>query len=223
MLKLTSKLFTVCAALLLSASVFAAPPAQLWQVKKELIQYHNDGRYAKELAQVIVKARDYLEKRIQENKQLHHPKKLAIVLDIDETALSNYDSMVRLDFGGSIDELYKEMLKGTDTAIRPTLELYNFALKHHVKVFFVTGRKEFSRQATKENLLKAGFKNWAGLVLKPNDYNEKSAIPFKAAAREVIEKMGYDIVMTIGDQYSDINGGHADKGFKLPNPYYYIA
>jgi len=33
---------------------------------------------------------------------------------------------------------------------------------------------------------------------------------------------GYDILLTIGDQYSDLKGGYADKGFKLPNPMYYL-
>jgi len=26
----------------------------------------------------------------------------------------------------------------------------------------------------------------------------------------------------VGDQFSDLKGGFADKGFKLPDPYYYI-
>jgi hypothetical protein len=47
--------------------------------------------------------------------------------------------------------------------------------------------------------------------------------PSRPGARAAIEQRGYDIVLDASDQESDLNGGHADRLFKLPNPYYFIA
>ena len=45
---------------------------------------------------------------------------------------------------------------------------------------------------------------------------------FKAPARRNIAQQGYTIVLTVGDQASDLAGGYAERTFKLPNPVYYL-
>ena len=35
-----------------------------------------------------------------------------------------------------------------------------------------------------------------------------------------LEAEGYTIIGNIGDQLSDLEGGHAERTFKLPNPFY---
>jgi predicted secreted acid phosphatase len=47
-------------------------------------------------------------------------------------------------------------------------------------------------------------------------------IQYKSGTRAYIESKGYDIVADIGDQFSDLEGGFADKVFKMPNPNYYL-
>ena len=37
-----------------------------------------------------------------------------------------------------------------------------------------------------------------------------------------IENEGFTILANVGDQDSDLEGGHAKRAFKLPNPMYYI-
>jgi predicted secreted acid phosphatase len=49
-----------------------------------------------------------------------------------------------------------------------------------------------------------------------------TTIHYKSATRAHIESLGYDIVASFGDQFSDLEGGYADKTFKLPNPNYYL-
>lgn len=49
-----------------------------------------------------------------------------------------------------------------------------------------------------------------------------SAVDFKAPERRKISEQGYTIVLTMGDQDSDLNGGYAERGFKLPNPVYFL-
>jgi hypothetical protein len=46
---------------------------------------------------------------------------------------------------------------------------------------------------------------------------------FKSGTRAYITKtLGYDIVANFGDQFSDLDGGYADKTFKMPNPNYFL-
>jgi len=40
--------------------------------------------------------------------------------------------------------------------------------------------------------------------------------------RQHIESLGFDIILDIGDQLSDLAGGFADRTFKVPNPMYCI-
>lgn len=50
-----------------------------------------------------------------------------------------------------------------------------------------------------------------------------SVSKFKTAAREKIENGGvYTIIANVGDQDSDLAGGHAERTFKVPNPFYFI-
>jgi hypothetical protein len=72
-------------------------------------------------------------------------------------------------------------------------------------------------------LQKEGFKNWDEMILRDGKYRKSTAIEYKTAMRKQIEAKGYDIILNIGDQDSDLAGGYADKAYKLPNPYYYIA
>ncbi len=58
-------------------------------------------------------------------------------------------------------------------------------------------------------------------MLKPAG-STLSTVAYKSAARADIEKQGYEIVANVGDQYSDLAGGHADAAYKLANPFYFL-
>lgn len=47
-------------------------------------------------------------------------------------------------------------------------------------------------------------------------------IQYKSGTRAYIEALGYEIVADFGDQFSDLEGGFADRTFKMPNPNYYL-
>ena len=49
-----------------------------------------------------------------------------------------------------------------------------------------------------------------------------TTVEYKAGTRKHIEDLGYDIVLNVGDQWSDLQGGYADRTLKLPNPTYYL-
>jgi predicted secreted acid phosphatase len=112
-------------------------------------------------------------------------------------------------------------------------------------IFFLTGRPTSQASATIGNLvtdaspppaIHNGYPTPTALFTKPPvasypDYLQFcktdsasgcSTTHYKTATREHIESMGYDIVANFGDQFSDLNGGFADKTFKMPNPSYFL-
>lgn len=215
---LSSILLSLC-----SIKLYATEPANIQLTKNNLINYHDSGAYEQDIDAVVYQAQAYLADVIA--KQQKPKEKLAVVFDIDETSLSTYNNIRLLNFGGSLNEIDRLITETTDSpAIPATLALYKQALKEHVHVFFVTGRRDTDllRKNTVKNLSAAGFEHYDGLMMKPVNYNEPSASTYKTAARKKISDQGYHIVLNIGDQMSDLRGGYADRTYKLPNPYYYI-
>src|SRR4029079_18129927 len=90
-----------------------------------------------------------------------------------------------------------------------------------VAVFFLTGRPERLRAATERNLRAAGYE-WTGVLLRADDLFTKSAAEFKAPERRKLVEQGYTIIVNIGDQMSDLDGGYAERTYKLPNPFYFV-
>jgi acid phosphatase len=147
-------------------------------------------------------------------------KKQAIVFDVDETLLSNY-SAINTDnftFGpASQAEATNEIGK----AIPSSLKLFNDAKARGITIFLITGRRENTRAHTTSNLTREGFTGYKQLILKP-DASTDSTVVYKSGARAGIENQGYEIIANVGDQYSDLAGGHADVAYKLANPFYFL-
>jgi len=210
------------------AAEFNGLNPNLGQLKNWLRAYRC-SKYDLEVAEVIAEARAWIEQRARE------VAKPAVVLDIDETSLSNWEQIYRNDFafirGGDCDKDADSAcgqgaweLSARAVAIGPTLGLYNDAKARSIAVFFVTGRFDDSvrRAATEENLYRAGYRNWNGLFMRPQSTAGRSVAEYKATTRAGIESAGYSIIANIGDQDSDLMYGHAEKSFKVPNPFYFI-
>jgi acid phosphatase len=204
----------------------APSPLNIDTVKGLLRRYHKDT-YMDDIAAVFSMAQNYVERRAVE------VKKPAVVLDIDETSLSNWTELDLDDLGfiknGPCSErpgfacgFSTWVAKGAAPAIRPARDFYNAIRTKHVAVFFITGRRDSQRSVTVKNLHRAGFRGWAKLATRPDDDRNSSIVQFKSGERARIIKDGYSIIATIGDQNSDIDGGSAECGFKLPNPFYFI-
>ena len=56
----------------------------------------------------------------------------------------------------------------------------------------------------------------------PNAAQFASAADFKAPIRAQIEEQGYTIIANVGDEPSDLLGGHAERSFLLPDPFYRV-
>lgn len=206
--------------MLVSPIIFADLPNLHW-AQEELVGYHNSGSYMTEFSAVDQQALDYLSTAVTHN-TAH--KKLAIVLDIDETSLSNWP-VLQKGFDDKFDDasvLYHQFVA---PALNPTLALYRYAIDHGVSVFFITGRSFVDTKGTIKNLKQAGYTQWQALILRNKDEGENTVLAevYKTAHRKAIVESGYDIVINVGDQWSDLSGGYADASYKLPNPFYYIA
>lgn len=199
----------------LSLAVAGEPTMNLTTLKRECVQYHDSGEYLADIAAVDAKAEAWLDEKAS-------VPRAAIVLDIDETSISNWGYERKLDFGYDA-ATFNTFLRATKAeVIAPTHALVAHAQRLHVAVFFVTGRREPLRAITEGDLREAGYARWDGLDLAPEGYHEKSISIYKSAARKRITEAGYHIVANVGDQESDLAGGYADRGFKLPNPFYLV-
>ena len=152
----------------------------------------------------------------------HHldDRRPALVLDIDDTSLSNYECLREHGFQRSGSGCGGD---GELPAIPQTLRLYRYARAHGVTVFFVTGRSETARAVTLANLRRAGYTGRRRLRMRPAGQPAQRRDGWKARVRRSIDRRGYRVVVNLGDQRSDLDGGHALRAFKLPNPMYVIA
>jgi predicted secreted acid phosphatase len=114
----------------------------------------------------------------------------------------------------------------------------NTASRMGFTVFGLTGRNDDQKAATVANLTKVGyqgftpdtfFTKWTGVGASQQPSYVQCAtakcttVEYKAQTRRHIEQdLGYDITLNVGDQWSDLQGGYADRTLKLPNPTYYL-
>jgi len=207
--------------------------------------FADSSYYAKEARSVASSGKRYLATR-------HHGthKTKAILLDVDDTTLAtyNYEIVSNWAYNPTTNATY---VNGQlFPAVPGMVDMVTAAEREGYAVIYLTGRPQTQEAATLGNLtadgvgVDAGYPKPTalsdgedGLFTKPAvaDYPDylKTAcaadangscttIHYKSATRAHIESLGYDIVGNFGDQYSDLDGGYADKTFKLPNPSYYL-
>lgn len=214
--------FFIIAALFCAGTKSFAEPMNIGKLRTELRNYYDTGAYDKEVVAVVKQAEAYIDARAKTNAKMATPKKLAIVLDIDDTSLSNYQDVVARDFCDN-EKLIQAAIKRANTpAIAPILNLYKNARNEKVAIFFVTGRRPDLQKSTEKNLRDAGYTTWNGIFFRPKEDLNPSVVPYKTQVRSNIQGQGYTIIASIGDQDSDLAGGYAEKTFKLPNPYYHL-
>ena len=203
------------------------------------------SNYVKEVHGVEAHAAKYLA-------HAHHAKgkKKAILLDVDDTALATWNYEIASNWAYNPTSNATYVTGELFPAVPGMVKLVKAAKAHGYAVFFLTGRPASQEDVTLGNLtssdtvgLDAGYPTPTdpdgtgpedGLYTKPalTAYPKYltnvcgtiacTTIQYKSATRKHIESLGYDIVANLGDQYSDLKGGSADKGFKIPNPNYYL-
>ncbi len=154
--------------------------------------------WKRDVAAVMAPARPYVEQRIAQSPAGEKP---AIVLDIDNSSLET-------DFHW--------FWTVPTPAIAEVRDLTRYANEHGVAIFFVTARPGIIASLTERNLRSVGYPV-SGLYVRdlPDLFHEVST--YKTAKRAEIEARGYTIIANIGNNQSDLVGGHAERTFKLPD------
>ncbi|MBS2033525.1 HAD family acid phosphatase [bacterium] len=180
-------------------------------------EYCRGPLYRDEVNYVTTKAREYLEVRLQAPVD----GKPAIVFDIDETCLSNFPYMDEFDFAFQNGSWNAWIDKAAAPPLEGTVELYKYAKTKGLAIIFISGRNQMQRLQTENNLRQAGFEGWTELVLKDMG-STQTTVAFKSENRKRLAQSGYNILVNIGDQDSDLQGGYAESTFKIPNPMYWV-
>jgi hypothetical protein len=230
----------------------AADVTNIDVLRQQIANYYGDplktgvigahSNYVKEVHRVEQRATQYLlHARHAKGKQK------AVLLDVDDTALATWNYEVASNWAYDPATNGEYVTDQRFPAVPGMVKLVRAAKAHGYAVFFLTGRGAAQEAATLGNLtddavgVDAGYPVPTdpkgaddGLYTKPAlaDYpsylttacggDACTTIEYKSATRKHIESLGYDIVANFGDQYSDLEGGFADKRFKLPNPNYYL-
>lgn len=204
--------------LLLAIVPIASATEPTGKTPAEIREYRESGDWNRAIVKQVKKAKAYLKQRTQGERA---PRKPALVLDIDETALDNYPCFEERG-GIPYDDLVNaQCVTAFDApAIRPVRSLFKRARDLKVAVFFITGRPVAIRQGSLDNLRSAGYTGKYELILQPEGYDKPSRVPFKSGARKQIQKRGFKILANVGDQQSDLKGGFSERTYKLPNPIY---
>ncbi len=193
--------------------------------------------YISEMKSIASSQWRYLD-RVRRQAKKHHTRP-AIVFDADDTTLWTYDmedAAMHFNFDPALQDVWVQDQRFPATP--SMVKFVNHARARGFKIFGLTGRNDDQKKATLKNLHKVGyqtfnqntfFTKWTGkgASQKPAYINcadpaKCTTVEYKAGTRKHIEKLGYDIVLNVGDQWSDLQGGYADRTLKLPNPTYFL-
>ncbi len=214
----------LCAIFLcLNSSAIACPCAEITipnpqpETSYEIgLKFSETSQYKKQFAKAISSAKSFCTQYLNS-----HPAEtnLAIVSDIDETILDNRRQF-RLHPQRSWDLFDVWVNQSKAPVLKPTYDFLNWARQKGFAIFLITGRPESDRKPTIINLVK-NHVSYDGLYLRPHHGGEPAEI-YKTAVRQDLEKMGFKIIVNVGDQFSDLAGGASIDCEKLPNQMYFI-
>jgi predicted secreted acid phosphatase len=169
--------------------------------------------YEKSVASGFAKATKLLDAQLKK-----HPKKPTVVLDIDETTMSNWTCLDAAGF--ELSGLATCVVNSASKAFPAAKAFIKHARAEKVAIAFITGAPDAVCPARRKNLVAQGIKAPFSITCKPASYTTDSLVPYKSGVRKALVKKGATIVLNVGDQKSDLAGGAARKTLLLPNPIY---
>ncbi len=206
-----------------------------------LHQFNPDGNYAHEVEGIAAGAAKFLgHQRHGHHRDGHSSGAPAVLFDIDDTTLNtfSYEIFSNFVFNPTTNAAFVNAGKASVfPAVPGMVGLEKAAIAKGYQVFFLTGRSKIATPdqtpGTIANLQDAGY------TVDPTHVYLKDATgatepwlascaptctttQYKSLTRQHIESLGFDIVANFGDQFSDLNGGFADRTFKIPNPMYFL-
>jgi acid phosphatase len=200
---------------LLLFSCATEKPVNLSIAKEEVQRYYESGKFDDELNQAVQEAKEKFDKVEFKNNSL-------VIFDVDETALDNYELAKQMGFGYVYEMNKKWNAEMKAPAIQPVKELYDFLLAKGSKIIFLTGRNFPEYKVTYDNLKSDGYTTFDTLITQMDNERNLSATEFKSKKRVELTEKGYNIVGTVGDQWSDLEGPDHGIQVKIPNYLYLI-
>jgi acid phosphatase len=186
------------------------------RTSKDIVkEYYESGKYDEEMNEVIKDAKEKFDK-------VEIKKNSIVIFDVDETALNNYGLAKQMDFGYVYDlnKKWNEELKAP--AIEETKDLYYYLLNKGAKIIFLTGRNYTEYDVTYKNLIQVGYSGFDTLITQNKEDQKLKSQEFKSKVRTELTNQGYEIIGTVGDQWTDLNGPYSGIQIKLPNYLYEI-
>lgn len=143
-----------------------------------------------------------------------------IIFDIDEVCLNNlmYNDINISNFENEVYN-FKNGLIPLNSSCQL---LFHYIHSNQIKYSFITGRKNYIRQITIENLNLVNLNKYIDLYTCVNEYIGDISIYKENCKKDIINK-GYNIICCIGDQISDINGINYGIPFLIFNPFYSVC
>lgn len=191
-------------------------------------RYYSSGAVERDQRQVAAAALRWTKAWLRETCGSTQPAKVracraAAVFDIDDTLLSSYPTLSTNVPAFTWDSATSDasVEDCTKPVIDATRRLFNAFKKLGVTPMLITGRSDTQREETVRCLEAVGISGWETLVMRGSD-NRLPASVYKSQARKALEKKGWTIGPSTGDQISDMSYGHLGRGFLLPNPMYFI-
>jgi len=202
-------LLAVAAAAVASAATVrtAKTPAELRAGK---------AAYERSVTAGFAKATKLLDAQLKQD-----PRRPTVVLDIDETTMSNWACFDAVDF--ELGGLATCVVNGRSVAFPAARAFVQHARAKKVAIAFITGAPQALCAARKKNLVAQGIKGPFTITCRPASDTRDSLVPYKSAARKALARKGASILVNIGDQKSDLAGGSARRTVLLPNPIYVSA
>lgn len=180
---------------------------------KDIKDYINNGSYNNDFKDIVTKA-----KTIVNYELLINPNKKAVIIDIDETILSNLPYLSKQIHLNDVNKLCQWQMSSQCQAIEPMVDFYHWLLSLNIPTFFVTARSLQLKEATLDNFNKLHI-NTPNIFFRDE---KKWPIPkeFKIAMRKEMTDNNFEIILNIGDQPTDFEGGYWKRALKVPNPFY---
>jgi len=151
--------------------------------------------------------------------------RVAVVFDVDETLLNAYSYYADADPQFSYDSAtWTEYVDACGYAPIPqTRELFDKFKSLGVHVVLISAGKRDTKPAMVECLNANGVSGWDRYIMRGDRAPQLATGEYKAMARKSVQRQGYRILASIGDQVSDMSHGHLRHGFLLPNTIYYLG
>ncbi|MFM8603344.1 MAG: HAD family acid phosphatase [Gemmatimonadota bacterium] len=196
----------------------------------DIVALRNSGGYTADIRGTVALGRRYLNRwlnrKCQTNATPAQVKRCRVmaVFDMDDTLESWYQYYSSPTVNWVADQSAEEVVMEAcgNPAIPSTIALLQHALSRGVAVSVITGRRDTQRSFTATCLDQLGAGGYRNLIVRDPANYETTAAAFKAQARKKLERKGWRIAISVGDQVSDMSGGYVDAGFLLPNPMYFI-